>query len=96
MEKKSSELTIHQKLDQIIKEMVELGIFGVTIPEEYGGSASPGEEMVYAMLAVHVIVEHVHRAGAEQRDQRDDHVNRVHADPPAQTRFAPGAPVPIA
>jgi len=37
----------------IIKEMVELGIFGVTIPEEYGGSASPGEEMVYATLAVH-------------------------------------------
>ena len=41
--------------DDIIKEMVELGIFGVTIPEEYGGSASPGEELVYAMLAVHEI-----------------------------------------
>ena len=41
--------------EDIIKEMVELGIFGVTIPEEYGGSASPGEEMVYAMLAVHEI-----------------------------------------
>ena len=41
--------------EEIIKEMVELGIFGVTIPEEYGGSASPGEEMVYAMLAVHEI-----------------------------------------
>ena len=39
--------------EEIIKEMVELGLFGVTIPEEYGGSASPGEEMVYAMLAVH-------------------------------------------
>jgi acyl-CoA dehydrogenase len=41
--------------DDIIKEMVDLGIFGVTIPEEYGGSASPGEEMVYAMLAVHEV-----------------------------------------
>jgi len=41
--------------DDIIKEMVELGIFGVTIPEEYGGSASPGEELVYAMLAVNEI-----------------------------------------
>jgi acyl-CoA dehydrogenase len=40
---------------EIIKEMVDLGIFGVTIPEEYGGSASPGEEMVYATLAVHEI-----------------------------------------
>jgi alkylation response protein AidB-like acyl-CoA dehydrogenase len=26
--------------EEIIKEMVELGIFGVTIPEEYGGSPS--------------------------------------------------------
>jgi acyl-CoA dehydrogenase len=41
--------------DDIIKEMVDLGIFGVTIPEEYGGSASPGEELVYAMLAVHEV-----------------------------------------
>ena len=41
--------------EDIIKEMVELGIFGITIPEEYGGSASPGEEMVYAMLAIHEI-----------------------------------------
>ena len=41
--------------DEVIKEMVELGIFGVTIPEEYGGSASPGEEMVYATIAVHEI-----------------------------------------
>jgi acyl-CoA dehydrogenase len=41
--------------DDVIKEMVDLGIFGVTIPEEYGGSASPGEEMVYAMLAVHEV-----------------------------------------
>ena len=41
--------------EDIIKEMVELGIFGVTIPEQYGGSASLGEEMIYATLAVHEI-----------------------------------------
>jgi len=41
--------------EEIIKEMVELGIFGVTIPEEYGGSASLGEEMIYATLAVHEV-----------------------------------------
>jgi acyl-CoA dehydrogenase len=39
--------------EEIINEMVELGIFGITIPEQYGGSASPGEEIVYATLAVH-------------------------------------------
>ena len=39
--------------EELIKEMVELGIFGVTILEEYGGSASPGEEVVYATIAVH-------------------------------------------
>lgn len=39
--------------EDIIKEIAGLGIFGLTIPEEYGGSASPGEEMAYAMLAVH-------------------------------------------
>lgn len=39
--------------DEIIKEIADLGILGLTIPEKYGGSASPGEEMVYAMLAVH-------------------------------------------
>ena len=41
--------------EEIVKEMAELGIFGITIPEEYGGSASPGEEIVYSMLAVHEI-----------------------------------------
>jgi acyl-CoA dehydrogenase len=41
--------------EDIIKGMVELGLFGVTIPEQYGGTASPGEEMVYAMLTVHEI-----------------------------------------
>jgi len=38
--------------DELLREMAELGIFGVTIPEEYGGSAMPGQEMIYANLAV--------------------------------------------
>jgi acyl-CoA dehydrogenase len=41
--------------EEIIRGMVDLGLFGVTIPEAYGGTANPGEEMVYAMLAVHEI-----------------------------------------
>jgi acyl-CoA dehydrogenase len=41
--------------EDIIKEMAEVGILGVTIPEQYGGSASLGEEMIYATLAVHEI-----------------------------------------
>ncbi len=41
--------------EEIIKGMVDLGLFGVTIPEEYGGTASPGEEMVYAYIVVHEI-----------------------------------------
>ena len=39
--------------DDILQEMADLGIFGVTIPEKYGGSAMPGEEVVYANIAVH-------------------------------------------
>lgn len=39
--------------EDIIKGLAELGIFGIAIPEEYGGSAKPGEEIVYAMLAIH-------------------------------------------
>jgi acyl-CoA dehydrogenase len=39
--------------EEIIREMAGLGLFGVTIPEEYGGAAMPGEEMVYAMLTIH-------------------------------------------
>jgi acyl-CoA dehydrogenase len=38
--------------DEIIAAMAGLGIFGITIPEKYGGSAVPGEEIVDAMLAV--------------------------------------------
>ncbi len=41
--------------EEIIKGMVDLGLFGVTIPEDYGGTASPGEEMVYADIVVHEI-----------------------------------------
>jgi acyl-CoA dehydrogenase len=38
--------------DEIIAEMAELGIFGVTIPEEYGGSAQPNEGLQYARIAI--------------------------------------------
>lgn len=41
--------------EDIIQGMIELGLFGVTIPEEYGGTANPGEELVYGMIAVHEI-----------------------------------------
>jgi len=41
--------------EEIIRGMTALGLFGVTIPEEYGGSAVRGEELVYAMTAVHEI-----------------------------------------
>ncbi|MFH1266912.1 MAG: acyl-CoA dehydrogenase family protein [Planctomycetota bacterium] len=44
----------HQGIpEEIIQEMAGLGLFGVTIPEEYGGSAMPGEETVYATLTIH-------------------------------------------
>ena len=39
--------------DDIINGLAELGVFGCTIPEEYGGSAQPGEEMQYANIAIH-------------------------------------------
>jgi acyl-CoA dehydrogenase len=41
--------------DDITQGIADLGIFGVTIPEEYGGFAVPGEELIYAMIAVHEI-----------------------------------------
>lgn len=41
--------------DDLIKGLVDLGVFGITIPEKYGGSAKPGEEMQYANIAVHEI-----------------------------------------
>jgi len=41
--------------DDIVQGITDLGIFGVTIPEEYGGFAVPGEELIYAMIAIHEI-----------------------------------------
>jgi acyl-CoA dehydrogenase len=41
--------------DDLLQEMADMGIFGVTIPEQYGGSAMPGEEMIYANIAVQEI-----------------------------------------
>jgi acyl-CoA dehydrogenase len=38
--------------DDLIQGMADLGIFGVTIPEKYGGSAPEGEEMSYANIVV--------------------------------------------
>jgi acyl-CoA dehydrogenase len=39
--------------DDIIKGLADLGVFGCTIPEKYGGCALPGEEMQYANIAIH-------------------------------------------
>ena len=39
--------------DLLLEKMAEIGIFGISIPEEYGGSAPRGEEMVYGTIAVH-------------------------------------------
>jgi len=41
--------------EEIIAGMAKLGLFGLTTPEKYGGSAVAGEEIVYGMLAVHEI-----------------------------------------
>lgn len=41
--------------EDIVQGMAELGIFGVTIPEALGGCAVPGEEFIYAMIAVQEI-----------------------------------------
>jgi acyl-CoA dehydrogenase len=39
--------------DDILKGLADLGVFGCTIPEQYGGCALPGEEMQYANIAIH-------------------------------------------
>lgn len=39
--------------DDIVAGLVDLGIFGITIPEELGGCSVPGEELIYAMIAIH-------------------------------------------
>jgi acyl-CoA dehydrogenase len=41
--------------DDIIQGLAELGVFGIVIPEKYGGSAPEGEEMAYANIAVQEI-----------------------------------------
>jgi len=41
--------------DDIIQGLADLGIFGIVIPEKYGGSAPEGEEMTYANIAVQEI-----------------------------------------
>ncbi len=39
----------------IIQGLADIGVFGCTIPEKYGGCAQPGEEMQYANIAIHEI-----------------------------------------
>ena len=38
--------------DDMIKGLADLGVFGIMIPEKYGGSSPEGEEMIYATIAV--------------------------------------------
>lgn len=54
LEPRSREIdTAHAGIpDEIIREMASLGLFGVTIPEQYGGAALPGEENVYGVLTI--------------------------------------------
>jgi acyl-CoA dehydrogenase len=41
--------------DDVIQGLADLGVFGLTIPEKYGGSAPEGEEVTYANIAVQEI-----------------------------------------
>ena len=41
--------------DDIIQGLADLGVFGIIIPEKYGGSAPEGEEMTYANIATQEI-----------------------------------------
>ncbi len=38
--------------EDILKGLADLGVFGCTIPEEYGGTGMPGEFMQYANIAI--------------------------------------------
>ena len=38
--------------DEIIQEMKELGLFGMTIPEEYGGLGLTMEEEIYVAMVL--------------------------------------------
>ncbi|MDH7942372.1 acyl-CoA dehydrogenase family protein [Pseudohongiella sp. SYSU M77423] len=42
----------HKVPDEIIQEMKDLGLFGMTIPEEYGGLGLTMEEEIYVALAL--------------------------------------------
>jgi alkylation response protein AidB-like acyl-CoA dehydrogenase len=39
--------------DDIIKGLADIGVFGCTVPEKYGGCALPGQEMQFANIAIH-------------------------------------------
>jgi acyl-CoA dehydrogenase len=39
--------------DDLIKGLADIGVFGCTVPEKYGGCALPGEEMQFANIAIH-------------------------------------------
>jgi acyl-CoA dehydrogenase len=41
--------------DKIVKGLADLGVMGITIPEEYGGSMIPGQEITLANIAVQEI-----------------------------------------
>ncbi len=41
--------------DDVIQGLADLGVFGLTIPEKYGGSAPEGEEITYANIAIQEI-----------------------------------------
>ncbi|MDD5083269.1 MAG: acyl-CoA/acyl-ACP dehydrogenase, partial [Dehalococcoidales bacterium] len=41
--------------EDLIKGLADIGVFGCTIPEKYGGSEPPGEAMQYANIATHEI-----------------------------------------
>ncbi len=41
--------------DEIISGLAQLGVLGICIPEEYGGSLMPGQQATLACLAVHEI-----------------------------------------
>jgi acyl-CoA dehydrogenase len=38
--------------DELVKGLADLGVFGIVVPEKYGGSAPEGEEITYANIAV--------------------------------------------
>ncbi|MFV2067296.1 MAG: acyl-CoA dehydrogenase family protein [Pirellulales bacterium] len=54
LEPRSREIdTAHAGIpDELIQGMAGLQLFGVTIPEAYGGAAMPGEENVYGVLTI--------------------------------------------